>query len=101
MKVGGVPRGVKFGLDRFTLGAPSAARMSATLVGTSAAAGLRAAPAMRAGVMATSVTAGLRAPAMRAAVSMRAGGVPRAAVSTKAGGVPRGVKFGLDRFTLG
>ncbi|CAK0836464.1 unnamed protein product, partial [Prorocentrum cordatum] len=86
MRAGGVPRGVQFGLEKFTVGA-RAASASVQFARVGARGPM---PRVSAALsMATSVTGGLRTPAMRAAVSMRAGGVPR------------GVQFGLEKFTVG
>merc|ERR1719188_2457615 len=72
MRAGGVPRGVQFGLEKFTVGA-RAASASVQFARVGARGPM---PRVSAALsMATSVTGGLRTPAMRAAVSMRAGGV--------------------------
>ncbi|CAK0800481.1 unnamed protein product [Prorocentrum cordatum] len=85
MRAGGVPRGVQFGLEKFTVGA-RAASASVQFARVGARGPM---PRVSAALsMATSVTGGLRTPAMRAAVSMRAGGVPR------------GVDLNLDGFEL-
>jgi len=85
MRAGGVPRGVQFGLEKFTVGA-RAASASVQFARVGARGPM---PRVSAALsMATSVTGGLRTPAMRAAVSMRAGGVPR------------GVDLNLDSFEL-
>ncbi|CAK0890848.1 unnamed protein product [Prorocentrum cordatum] len=90
--------GVQFGLEKFTVGA-RAASASVQFARIGARGPM---PRVSAALsMATSVTGGLRTPAMRGAVSMRAGGVPRAAISMRAGGVPRGVDLSLDSFSLG
>mmetsp|Transcript_22414 Transcript_22414/g.63625 ORF Transcript_22414/g.63625 Transcript_22414/m.63625 type:complete len:770 (+) Transcript_22414:83-2392(+) len=79
----GVYGGVQFGLEKFTVGA-RAASASVQFARVGARGPM---PRVSAALsMATSVTGGLRTPAMRAAVSMRAGGVPR------------GVDLNLDGF---
>jgi len=81
----GVYGGVQFGLEKFTVGA-RAASASVQFARVGARGPM---PRVSAALsMATSVTGGLRTPAMRAAVSMRAGGVPR------------GVDLNLDGFEL-